>query len=334
MQNRIVQLDKTGIEALKVGTTSIPQPAAHEVVVNIKAVSLNFLDLMIVKGDFPTGLPFPYTPGCDGAGIVTAVGEKVSEWEVGDRVALTYVQNFLSGDGIPLKDAVRIGWQTQGLMADYVTVPDYGLVKLPDSLSFEEAATMPVAGVTAWEGLINIAKIQLGQTVLVQGTGGVSMFALQIARQAGARVIATTSSDAKAVRLKELGADAVINYNTHPQWQDEVLRLTGGLGADVTLDVGGKDTIRQSLQAVKVNGLVCTAGGLTGSTITLDVYGDLNLNFKRIAGFAVGSRESFKGLLKAGIRPVIDKVFAVEEVERAFRELESGGHFGKLVVSF
>jgi len=303
-------------------------------VVNIKAVSLNFLDLMIVKGDFPTGLPFPYTPGCDGAGIVTAVGEKVSEWQVGDRVALTYVQNFLSGDGIPLKDAVRIGWQTQGVMADYVTVPDYGLVKLPDTLSFEEAATMPVAGVTAWEGLINIAKIQLGQTVLVQGTGGVSMFALQIARQAGARVIATTSSDAKAMRLKELGADAVINYNTHPQWQEEVLRLTGGLGADVTLDVGGKDTIRQSLQAVKVNGLVCTAGGLTGSAITLDVYGDLNLNFKRIAGFAVGSRESFKGLLKAGIRPVIDKVFPVEEVQTAFRELESGGHFGKLVVSF
>lgn len=334
MQNRIVQLDKTGIEALKVGTTSIPQPAPHEVVVNIKAVSLNFLDLMIVKGDFPTGLPFPYTPGCDGAGIVTAVGEKVSEWQVGDRVALTYVQNFLSGDGIPLKDAVRIGWQTQGVMADYVTVPDYGLVKLPDSLSFEEAATMPIAGVTAWEGLINIAKIQLGQTVLVQGTGGVSMFALQIARQAGARVIATTSSDAKAMRLKELGADAVINYNIHPQWQEEVLRLTGGLGADVTLDVGGKDTIRQSLQAVKVNGLVCTAGGLTGSAITLDVYGDLNLNFKRIVGFAVGSRESFKGLLKAGIRPVIDKVFPVEEVQTAFRELESGGHFGKLVVSF
>lgn len=332
MQNRIVQLDKTGIDAIRIGTTEIPRAAAHEVVVNIKAVSLNFLDLMIVKGDFPTGLPFPYTPGCDGAGIVTAVGDKVSEWKPGDRVALTYVQNFLSGEGFPLKDAVRIGWQTQGVMADYVKVPAYGLVKLPDSLSFEEAATMPVAGVTAWEGLINIAKIQLGHTVLVQGTGGVSMFALQIARQAGARVIATTSSDTKAAKLKALGADEVINYKTNPQWQDEVLRLTGGIGADVTLDVGGKDTIRQSLQAVKVNGLVCTAGGLTGSQITLDVYGDLNLNFKRITGFAVGSRDSFNALLKAGIKPVIDKVYAVEDVQNSFRELESGGHFGKLVV--
>ncbi|WP_343691630.1 NAD(P)-dependent alcohol dehydrogenase [Chitinophaga sp.] len=333
MQNRIVQIDKTGIDALKVGTTSIPQPAAHEVVVNIKAVSLNFLDLMIVKGDFPTGLPFPYTPGCDGAGIVTAVGEAVSDWKTGDRVALTYVQNFLAGEGIALKDAVRIGWQTQGVLADYVTVPDYGLVKLPDSLSFEEAATMPVAGVTAWQGLINIANIQPGQTVLVQGTGGVSMFALQIALQAGARVIATTSSDAKAARLKTLGADAVINYKTHPDWQEEVLRLTGGIGADVTLDVGGKDTIRQSLQAVKVNGWVCTAGALTGSEITLDVYGDMNLNFKRLAGLAVGSRESFRDLLKAGIKPVIDKVYPIAEVQAAFRELESGGHFGKLVIT-
>ncbi|SIT34674.1 NADPH:quinone reductase [Filimonas lacunae] len=337
MQNRMVQLLQTGVDALTVTEGKVPQPAAREVLVNIKAVSLNFLDLMVVKGDFPTGLGFPYTPGCDGAGVVVATGSEVTDWKSGDRVALQYVQNWITGRGIPLSKAVRIGWQTQGVMADYVCVPDYGLVKLPDSISLEEAATLPVAGVTAWEGLMNIAQLQMGQTVLVQGTGGVSMFALQLALAAGAKVIATTGSAAKEQRLLEMGVHAVINYKTHPEWQKEVLRLTNGEGVDVTMDIAGKDTIVRSLQSVKVNGLVCTAGGVSGSEITLDIYGDMNLNFKRLAGFAVGSAESFNALLQAmdinHIHPVIDKVYPVGKVQEAFRQLESGSHFGKLMIA-
>jgi NADPH:quinone reductase-like Zn-dependent oxidoreductase len=337
MQNRKAQLNQTGIEALTIEQADYPHPGPNEVVVNIKATSLNFLDLMVIKGDFPTGLPYPYTPLSDGAGVVVETGEAVTKWKAGDRVALQYVQNWMDGEGIALEKAVRVGWQTQGVLADFVCIPDYGLVKLPDSLSYEEAATLPIAGVTAWEGLINRAQLRLGQTVLVQGTGGVSMFALQLAKSAGARVIATTSSDEKADRLLKMGADAVINYKTSPQWHKEVLRLTDGEGVDVTLDIAGKATIVQSLQSVKVNGVVCTAGGVSGPDMLLNVYADLNLNFKRLLGFAVGSAASFNALLRAmdinRIHPIIDKVYPLEQVREAFRYLESGQHLGKVVVT-
>lgn len=336
MQNRKAQLHRPDIAALTIEQTDYPRPGAHEVLVNIEAASLNFLDLMIIRGDFPTGLPFPYTPLSDGAGVVVEIGEAVTVWKVGDRVALQYVQNWLTGDGIPLSKAVRVGWQTQGILADYVCVPDHGLVKLPDTLSFEAAATLPIAGVTAWEGLINRAQLRLGQTVLVQGTGGVSIFALQLAKSAGARVIATTSSAAKADKLRSLGADEVINYSTNPDWHKEVLQLTDGEGVDVTLDIAGKSTIVQSLQSVKVGGMVCTAGGISGADITLDIYADLNLNFKRLVGFAVGSAASFSALLNAmeinRIQPVIDSVYPMDRIKDAFRHLESGGHFGKIVI--
>lgn len=337
MQNRMVQLSETGIESLTVAVAACPQPDDDEVLVNIKAVSLNFLDLMVVKGDFVTGLPYPYTPASDAAGVVVAAGSKVTGWKAGDRVALQYVQNWQQGSGIALSKAVRLGWQTQGVMADYVCVPDYGLVKLPDGISFEEAATLPVAGVTAWEGLINRGNLKIGQSVLVQGTGGVSMFALQLAKSAGARIIATTSSAAKAEKLLQMGASDVINYTTYPNWHEEVLRLTGGEGVDITLDIAGKNTIVQSLQSVKVDGAVCTAGGVTGSVIELDIYRDMNLNFKRLLGFAVGSAASFKALLNAieinRIQPVIDSIFPLEQVQQAYRHLESGAHFGKIVIA-
>lgn len=335
---KAVQLTQFGIENLILNEVESPSPSDNEVLVRIKAVSLNYLDNIIAQGSFSNALNFPYIPASDGSGIVASVGKNVTRWKTGDRVAIQYVQKWTKGNIDKESNSIRVAWQTPGGMAEYVCIPEYGLVKAPDNLSFEETATLPIAALTAWHGLINQAQLQLGQTVLTQGTGGVSLFTLQIAKAAGARVIATTSSDEKAKKLKAIGADEVINYTQNPEWHQQVLSLTNGEGVDITLDIAGTKTIEQSLLSVKEMGFVGTAGFISGAALPLDIHRHkINMSFLRIQGLAVGSAESFSALNRAieltNLHPVIDEVFTIDRVKAAYKKLEEGKHFGKIVIS-
>lgn len=335
---KAVQLTNFGIRNFRVAEIEKPTPRANEVLVNIKAVSLNYLDTILANGSFHKDLSFPYIPASDGAGIIEAVGSDVTQWKAGDRVAVQYVQNWTKGLIDKNSNAVRVAWQTPGVMAEYVCLPAHGVVRAPANLSDEETATLPIAALTAWQGLINQANLRPGQTVLTQGTGGVSLFALQIAKAAGARVIATTSNKDKAERLIALGADAVINYNEYPDWHESVHSLTGGEGVDITLDVAGTRTIVRSLRSVKENGFVGTAGFISGADLHLNIHDQkINMSFLRIQGLAVGSAESFTALNRAievnDIHPVIDSIFSLDQVQEAYERLEEGKHMGKIVLS-
>jgi NADPH:quinone reductase-like Zn-dependent oxidoreductase len=335
---KAVLLEKFGAANFVVKEIATPRPVRNEVLVKIKAVSLNYLDAILANGSFTSDLAFPYIPASDGAGIVAEIGPDVTQWKVGDRVAIQYVQKWTNGAINKESNSIRVAWQTPGVMSEYACIPEYGLVKSPDNLSFTETATLPIAALTAWHALINQANLQLGQIVLTQGTGGVSLFALQIAQAAGARVIATTSSEEKAEKLKKLGVNDVINYHQYPRWHEQVLALTGGAGVDITLDIAGTKTIGQSLLSVKENGFVGTAGFISGTSLPLDIHEHkINMSFLRIQGLAVGSAESFAALNRAieitDIHPVIDRVFPMEQVRDAYQLLEQGTHFGKIVIT-
>ncbi|MBC9929200.1 zinc-dependent alcohol dehydrogenase family protein [Chitinophaga qingshengii] len=335
---KAMQLTAFGADNLVIADVATPSLKANEVLVNIKAVSLNYLDLILLNGTFNGDLVFPYIPASDGAGVVTAVGADVSRWKPGDKVVIQYVQNWTHGSIDAAGNAVRVAWQTPGVLSEYTAVPEHGLVKMPANLSFEEAATLPIAALTAWYGLIEQAGLRPGQTVLTQGTGGVSLFALQIAKAAGAKVIATTSSEAKAAQLKALGADAVINYNQYPAWHEQVKALNGGEGVDITMDVVGSATIGESLLSVKENGFVGTAGFIAGPELPLDIHRHrINLNFIRIQGLAVGSVSAFAAMNRAievnDIHPVIDSVYPLEQTREAYLRLASGKHVGKIVIT-
>jgi NADPH:quinone reductase and related Zn-dependent oxidoreductases len=334
---KAVQLEQFGIENLQVKEVEKPSPKRGEVLIRIKAVSLNYLDTLLATGNFYKDLPdLPYTPASDGAGIVEALGEDVSGWKVGDRVAVQYVQDWTKGD-FQKEYNKRVAWHTQGVLAEYICLPEHGIVKAPENLSFEEASTLPIAAVTAWHALINQANLQIGQTVLTQGTGGFSIFALQLAKAAGAKVIATTSTKEKAQKLLELGADAVINYTEHPEWHKEVLRLNDGEGVDITLDIAGTKTIEQSLLSLKENGFLATAGFISGSALPIDIHKhSINMSFIRIQGLATGSAESFSKMNRAieinNIHPVIDTVYKMEEVRAVYQRIENGDMAGKIVI--
>lgn len=335
---KTVVLTAFGFNHLQVITAAQPVPKRNEVLVNIRAVSLNYLDIILANGSFYKDLSFPYTPASDGAGIVAAVGDEVTQWKAGDRVVIQYVQNWTKGLVDRSSNAVRVAWQTPGVMSEYVCIPEHGLVKAPDNLSFEEAATLPIAALTAWYSLINQANLRPGQTVLTQGTGGVSLFALQFAKATGARVIATTSSADKAGKLKALGADAVINYNEDPDWHETVGSLTAGEGVDITLDVAGSKTIGQSLLSLKENGFLGTTGFISGADLPINIHQHkINMSFIRIQGLAVGNAESFAAMNRAievnNIHPVIDQVYTLNEVAKAYKRLEEGKHVGKIVIT-
>lgn len=335
---KAVQLDQFGIENLQLKEILKPIPRRGEVLVRIKAVSLNYLDVLLASGNFYKDLPdLPYTPVSDGAGIIEELGEDVSGWNVGDRVAVQYVQNWTRGE-FRKEFNTRVAWQMQGVLAEYVCLPEYGIVKAPNNLSFEEVSTLPIAAVTAWHALVNQANLQIGQTVLTQGTGGVSIFALQLAKAAGAKVIATTSTEVKKQKLLELGADAVINYTEYPEWHKEVLRLNDGQGVDITLDIAGTKTIEQSLLSLKENGFLATAGFISGSALPIDIHKhSINMSFIRIQGLATGSAESFAKMNRAieinDIHPFIDTVYKIEDTKKAFKRIEKGDMVGKIVIS-
>lgn len=326
-----------GIENLALVERDEPQAAAREVVVKFHAASLNYRDLMFVKGTYHPKAKLPAVPFSDGAGEVVATGRDVTRWKIGDRVCPIFTQGWLEGAPTMQKNRTALGggdWD--GVLREYGAFDESGLVKIPESLSFEEAATLPCAAVTAWNALVNSGNLKAGETVLTLGTGGVSIFALQFAKIHGARVIATSSSDEKLERAKALGADLTINYRSAPDWDKEVLSLTNRTGVDHVIEVGGAGTLAKSLNSVRVGGHVALIGVLAGG-------GDFDprrilMNSVRLQGIYVGSRRMFEELNSAieanGVKPVIGKAFAFAEAREALRYMESGSHFGKIVLKY
>ena len=314
-----------------------PTPGHGQIVVRVQAVSLNYRDLMILTGQYGGGNPpAGLIPLSDGAGEVAAVGEGVSRVKPGDRVAGIFFQDWLDGGIEAVYQKSALGGAINGMFAEYVTLSENGVVSLPEYLSFEEGASLPCAAVTAWNGLVEQGHLTAGETVLLLGTGGVSVFALQIAKMFGAKAILTSSSDDKLARAKTLGADETINYKTHPDWEKVVWDLTGKRGADQIVEVGGPGTLEKSLQAAKHGGKIAQIGVLAdpGAKLSpLPILGkSLHLN-----GIYVGSRAMFARMLRAftvnETRPVIDRVFPFAEARAAYAYLQSGAHFGKIVIT-
>lgn len=326
----------SGIDALTITERSKPKPGYGQVLVKIKAVSLNYRDLLVVKGAYSRNLPLPLIPCSDGAGEVVEVGEGVTRAKSGDRVAGIFMQTWISGELNESKAKSALGGAIDGVFAEYVLFHEDGLVHIPEHLSYEEAATLPCAAVTAWNALITEGSLKPGDTVLVLGTGGVSIFALQFAKLSGARVIPTSSSDEKLERVKQLGASDGINYKSVPDWDKKVLELTGRRGVDHVVEVGGAGTLAKSLRAVRMGGRISLIGVLTGA-------GEVNplpavMKNIRIQGIYVGSRDMFEAMNRAialhQLHPVVDRVFPFEETREAYRYMDSGSHFGKIVIRF
>jgi len=334
---KVYELRQFGIENLALVERAEPQPGANEVVVKFHAASLNYRDLLFVKGLYNPKARLPAVPFSDGAGEVVAAGANVKKWQVGSRVCPIFTQAWTEGSLTAEKRRTTLGaGDVEGVLREYGAFDENGLVEIPEHLSFEQAATLPCAGVTAWNALIVSGQVKAGDSVLTLGTGGVSVFALQFAKMHGARVIATSSSDEKLEKAKRLGADEVINYKRTPDWYKEVLRLTDKLGIDHVVEVGGAGTLSKSLNAVRIGGHVAVIGILAGAG-EFDPRSIL-MKAVRMQGLLVGSRRMFEEMNKAvesnGLKPVIDKTFAFEDAAAALRYMETGAHFGKVVVKF
>jgi len=331
-----IQNDKPGLDALTLVERPQPQPKAGQVLVKIKAASLNYRDLLVAKGAYGAKSLKPIVPLSDAAGEVVAVGEGVTRVRVGDRVAGIFMQTFISGELTPEKANSALGGAIDGVLAEYVVFDEQGVVKIPIHLSYEEAATLPCAAVTAWNAMIAEGQLKAGDTVLLQGTGGVSLFGLQFAKMMGARVILTSSSDEKLDRAIQLGADVGINYKTTSDWDEKVEKLTDGRGVDLVVEVGGSGTLSKSLRAVRYGGRVAMIGVLTG--IAGDVStGSILFKHIRVQGIYVGSRDLFEDMNRSislhQMKPIIDRVFPFHEAKAALAYLESGAHFGKVCIS-
>ncbi|HEY5895582.1 MAG TPA: NAD(P)-dependent alcohol dehydrogenase [Chthoniobacterales bacterium] len=326
----------TGADGVRPASVPKPSPGPGEVHIRVRAASLNYRDLMIFNGSY--GEPnLPFVPLADGAGEIIGLGEGVTRWKIGDRVTSIYFPSWQTGPFFGDVFKNQLGAGSPGVLAEEIVLPENAVVEVPPHLSFEEAATLPCAGVTAWQTLVTRGHVAAGETVLLQGTGGVSLFALQFAKLHGARVIITSSSDEKLARARALGADETINYRTTPDWDTEVLRLTGGSGANHVVEVGGRDTFAKSLRAVAAEGAVNVIGGLGGGFMSEAPLLELITHSSTVRGIIVGSREMYlamnRAITLAQLRPVIDRTFPFEEAIAAYRHLESGAHFGKVVIT-
>ena len=323
-----------GIDTLERREAPTPKPGRGQIVVRMRAAALNYRDLNVAAGRAARGtLPANLIPLSDGAGEVVETGPDVTRVKTGDRVAGLFMQTWLGGEMEPAHVESARGGAIDGVLAEYVLFDQDGVVALPDHLSYEEGATLPCAGVTAWNALYNGRPLKTGDTVLVLGTGGVSIFALQFAHAAGARVIVTSSSDGKLAQAKALGASDGVNYRQHPDWQHEVLRLTGGRGVDHVVEVGGAGTLARSVEATRIGGQVHLIGVLTSGEINPTPILRRNTILR---GIYVGSRQMFEAMNRAialhKIAPVIDRVFDFEQAQDAYRYLAAQSHVGKVVI--
>jgi NADPH:quinone reductase-like Zn-dependent oxidoreductase len=330
-----------GVAHLKKVELPMLQIAPGMVLVKVHAVSINYRDLMMVKGFYNPKMAFPRIPCSDGAGDVAAVGEGVSRVRMGDRVCGIFMQRWLDGPLTAEKSKAALGGDVDGMLAEYVLLHQDGVVRFPDHLSYEEAATLPCAGVTAWNALHHAGEAErparADETIVVQGTGGVSIFALQFGKLLGAKVIGTSSSEEKLARAVALGLDAGCNYKERPEWSGWVSETTGGRGADRIIEVGGGGTFGQSLRATRVGGMITQIGVLSGAA-TAEPLGLTPILHKQlhVQGIYVGSRAMFgemnAAIVKATLRPVIDHVFGFDQVREAFLHMQSASHFGKIVI--
>ena len=327
--------DGFGLDNLVACERPDPTPGPFQVRVRVQATSLNQRDLMMVEGRYNPRQKLPLIPNSDGAGRVDAVGSGVTRVKVGDRVMGVFSQAWLAGAPSRAAQTRTLGGPLDGALADTMLLHEDGVVLTPAHLSDEEAATLPCAAVTAWSALVTYGGLKAGDTVLVQGTGGVSIFGLQLARMLGARVILTSSRDDKLEKARALGAHEVINYVTTPDWDKAARALTGGMGVDHVVEVGGAGTFEKSLRAVRVGGTVSVIGVLSGGAGTVPLTPILMQNL-RVQGILVGHREGVEAMNRAlalhGIHPVVDRVFPFAEARAAFEYLKSGAHFGKVVV--
>jgi NADPH:quinone reductase-like Zn-dependent oxidoreductase len=335
---RAYQLPKggAGVDALQQVERPEPKPAYRQVLVRVKACSLNFRDFAIARGSYRMGVKDDLVPLSDGAGEVVETGPGVSRVKAGDRVAGNFFQRWSGGEPSADTHKSALGGGIDGMLAEYVVLEEDGVVKIPQHLSLEEGATLPCAAVTVWHAMFEHAKLKAGDTVLLQGTGGVSIFGLQFAKAMGIRAIITSSSDDKLKRAKALGAAHGINYKTTPEWDKAALDFTGGTGVDHVVEVGGAATLTRSFGALRPGGKVTMIGGLSGGATELNP----GLIFSRranVQGISVGSTQMFEAVNRAveanAIKPIIDKVFPFAEAKAAYHHMGSGAHFGKIVIA-
>lgn len=322
-----------GVDALSLADRPTPEPGPGEVRVRIRASSINYRDLLTVESPAARNLPYPRVPNSDGAGEVTAVGPGVSRFKPGDRVASCFFQRWNDGGITPDAMASALGGALDGVLAEDAVLAEDGVVAIPAHLDYRQAATLPCAALTAWHALVEKGRVKAGETVLLIGTGGVSIFALQFAAMHGARAIVLSSSDAKRERAAALGAWRTLNYREVPEWQDAVLEMTGGAGVDHVVEVGGAGTLERSVLAARVGGHVALIGVLTGGAVNPTAIMRKSL---RVHGIYVGSRAMFEAMNRAieaaRLEPVIERAYGFDDARAAYRDMRAAGHFGKLVI--
>jgi NADPH:quinone reductase-like Zn-dependent oxidoreductase len=334
---RAYQLPKggAGVDALAVVDRPVPKPQYRQVLVKVAACSLNYRDLGITRGTYRMPVRENVVPLSDGAGEVVEVGPGVTRVKTGDKVAGCFFQRWVGGEPSPTLQASALGGALDGMLAEFAVLEEDGVVKIPAHLSLEEGATLPCAGVTAWDAIMNHAKLIAGQSVLLLGTGGVSIFGLQLAHAMGIIAIVTSSSDAKLARAKALGAACGINYKTTPDWDKAAVEFTGGRGVDHVLEVGGGATLTRSFGAIRHGGKISIIGSVSGGATELNP-GLIFSKRANVQGISVGSMQMFEAMNAAiaanKIKPAIDRVFGFDEVKAAFNHMAAGAHFGKIVV--
>lgn len=328
--------DSWSIDNLTLTERAKPEPGPGQVVLQMKAASLNFRDLLVPRRGYGkrTGT-LPLIPISDGVGEIVAIGRGATRAVVGDRVCPLMIQSWISGPPTMERLASTLGGPLDGVMAEYMVINEQGIVKTPEHLSNEEAATLPCAALTAWSAIVTDGQVKAGDKVLVQGTGGVSLFALQFAKLHGAHVIVTSSSDEKLQRAINLGADKGINYLSTPEWGKEAKRMTGADGVDLIIEVGGQKTLPQSIRAIRAGGTICLIGVLSGMNMDVSL-GQVVTRKVRLQGISVGNRDGMEAMMSAisqhSIKPVIDRTFVFEKLREALDYLARSGHFGKVCI--
>ena len=330
-------VDTFGLDHLHLVDRAEPTPGIGQVLVKMKAWSLNYRDLMVVRGQYNPKLRFPFVPLSDGVGEIVSVGPGVSRVKIGQRVAGCFMQGWIDGPANEVAGKTALGGAIPGVAAEYALLSADGVTGVPGHLNDVEAATLPCAAVTAWHGLVTEGAVRAGESVLVQGTGGVSIFALQFARMHGAEVIATSGSPEKIARLEKLGVKAIVNYKTTPGWGDVVRDKSGGLGVDHVIEVGGAGTLGQSFRAVRTGGKIALIGVLAAGNGSETNPVPILMKNLRVQGIYVGSRAMFEAMNRAievhQMRPIVDRVFGFTELPAALKHQESGQHFGKVCLS-
>jgi NADPH:quinone reductase-like Zn-dependent oxidoreductase len=331
---RAYEIQKFGLDGLAVVDRPIPEPGVNQVLIKMRAWSLNYRDLLTVTGRYNPRLKLPQIPLSDGAGEIVAAGAEVEKFKVGDRVANTFFERWPSGEATDHQSRTALGAGRDGVLAEYVALHQDGVIPIPEHLTFAEAATLPCAALTAWNALFTAGNIKPGDTILTLGTGGVSIFALQFGLLAGAQVFITSGSDEKLHRAGKLGAGKTINYRNQPEWGKIVRQLAGGCGVDLVVEVGGPGTFNQSVAALRRGGTLALIGVLAQRS-EVEIL-PVQMRTIRVQGIFVGSREEFSAMNAAIVlhkmHPIIDSTFQFGEVRDALKLMQAGGHFGKIVV--